>query len=146
MDGGVGGPTPEHFRHFAFCLLGGSLRNLGAMRVARAMGCNELDDIMADEQHRVMSSNTSKRWAKVNGMTATAHACAGGLAFAAMNSETMKEAHGHIAAVSPEPMQFSGSLNKNVPMVCNIGKVNADEKESLAFPVACGEPDYFIYD
>lgn len=33
MDGGVGGPTPEHFRHFAFCLLGGSLRNLGAMRV-----------------------------------------------------------------------------------------------------------------
>ena len=44
------------------------------------------------------------------------------------------------------PMQFSGSLNKKVPMVCNIGRTDADEKESVAFPVDKGEPSYFIWD
>lgn len=120
--------------------------NFGAIRVANALGCNELDGLMADAQYEKMSTNTSKRWAKVEGMTATAHAGVGGLAFAAMSSAKMKESHGHIAAVSPEPMQMSGSLKKNVPMVCNIGKSNVVEKVSMAFPVASGEPHYFIWD
>lgn len=120
--------------------------NFGAERVAQAMGCTELDGLMADGQYEVMDENASLRWAKVDGMTATAHACAGGLAFAASSSAMLHEAHGHIASISPEPMQFSGSLNKKVPMVCNIGKADADEKESVAFPVDKGEPSYFIWD
>ena len=120
--------------------------NLGAMRAARAMGCDELDNMVADAQYWVMAANASNRWAKVAGMTASAHANAGGLSFAAMDSQGLKQAHGHIACLSPEPMQFSGSLNKLVPMVCNIGQVNADQKVSKSFPVAQGEPDYFIWD
>lgn len=120
--------------------------NEGAERVAQAMGCDELNDLLADDQYDVMDDNVSKRWARVDGMTATAHALAGGLAFAAMTSTMLGELHGHIAAVAPEPMQWSGSLGKNVPMVFNVGKTNADEKESAAFPVADGECSYFIWD
>lgn len=120
--------------------------NFGAIRVANPLGCTELDGLMADSQYKVMADNLSKRWAKVDGMTAVAHACAGGLAFAAMTSEMLGEAHGHIASISPEPMQWSGSLNKKVPMVCNVGKEDLDERESMAFPVACGEPSYFVWD
>lgn len=120
--------------------------NEGAMYVARSMGCYELDSLMADDQYKVMSKNVSKRWAKVAGMTSAAHANFGGLAFAAMTSEMLKEFHGHIAAIYPAPMEFSESLQKAVPVVANVGKSNLKEKESMAFPVAQGEPDYFIYD
>lgn len=120
--------------------------NIGAERVANAMGCRELDGLMADGQYAVMYRNASKRWAKVDGAAAVAHAMAGGLAFAAMTGAMLREEHGHIASISPEPMQFSGSLHKNVPLVTNIGKTDADERESMAFPVAFGEPSYFSWD
>jgi len=77
-------------------------------------------------------------------LNAAAHALGGGLAFAAMSSGQLGEAHGHITAIFPAPMQFSGSLNKNVCMVANVGKQNGEEKVSQAFPVALGEPDYFL--
>lgn len=118
----------------------------GAARVAQALECDELDNLTADQQYDVMDDNATRRWARVDGMTACAHACAGGLAFAAMSSSMLGEAHGHIAAVYPTPMQLSGSLGKNVPMVANVGKHNEEEKESAAFPVAKGEPSYFIWD
>ena len=120
--------------------------NIGAIRVANAMGCSELNGLMADDQYKVMSVNASKQWAKVAGSVAAAHALVGGLAFAAMTGEMLGENHGHIASISPEPMQLSPSLGKAVPMVCNIGKTDADEKESAAFPVDKGEADYFIWD
>lgn len=119
--------------------------NFGAERVARAMGCRELDGLKADDQCAVMLGNASGLWAKVGGTEACAHAMAGGLAFAAMTAAQLGEDHGHIASVSPEPMQFSGSLGKEVPMVTNIGRADLDEKESQAFPVAKGEPDYFTW-
>jgi hypothetical protein len=120
--------------------------NFGAERVAREMGCLELDGMVADDQYATMARNASKLWAKVSGQTAAAHAMAGGLAFAAMTAAQLGDAHGHIASISPEPMQWSGSLGKDVPMVVNIGRVDTDEKESMAFPVAKGEPSYFTYD
>lgn len=119
--------------------------NFGAICVANEMGCHELDGLNADAQYKVMDDNASGLWLKVPGESAALFALVGGLAFAAMTSEMLEEQHGHIAAVSPEPMQFSGSLNKEVPMVCNIGKEDKDEKESQAFPVAEGEAIYFVW-
>ena len=119
--------------------------NMGAIKVANAMGCHELDNQMADQQHATMIANVSKLWTKVDGITATNYALAGGLAFASMSSTQLKEAHGHIATIYPAPMQFSGSLNKQVPMVSNVGVTDIEEKESMAFPVADGEPDYFTW-
>ena len=119
--------------------------NFGAERVAVAMGCHELDGINADAQYRVMDANESGRWRKVSGSEATIHALGGGLAFAAMTSEQLKEDHGHIAAIYPAGMQWSGSLAKDVPMVANVGKFDREERASEAFPVEFGEPDYFIW-
>lgn len=119
--------------------------NFAAQLVAKAMGCDELDNLMADDQFSVMIANASGRWKRVSGQEAASWAMAGGLAFAAASSAMLKEAHGHIASISPEPCQFSGSLDTYVPMLCNVGMTDADEKTSLAFPVADGEPDYFTW-
>lgn len=136
--------------------------NEGAIKVADAMGCTELDGLMADGQYAVMSANASGKWNKVIGSAASLWAQQGGLAFAAMTSKMLTEraaeaaakaglpipppdTHGHIASISPEPMQMSPSLGHPVPMLCNIGRQDQDEKESQAFPVACGEADYFIW-
>ena len=119
--------------------------NFGAARVAEAMGCGELSGHNADEQYQIMSSNASGRWKKVSGSEATIHALDGGLAFAALPSHRLEEAHGHIAAIYPAGMQWSGSLGQDVPMVANVGKLDAEERASQAFPVAEGEPDYFVW-
>lgn len=119
--------------------------NFGAERVAQAMGCRELDGLKANGQCAVMLENASGLWAKAEGAAACAHAMAGGLAFAAMTAAQLGEEHGHIASISPEPMQWSGSLGRSVPMIVNIGRQDADERASMAFPVAKGEPDYFTW-
>ena len=119
--------------------------NVGAIRVANAMGCHELDGLLADDQYKVMSVNESGKWNKVPGPAASLWAQQGGLAFAALPGARLKEEHGHIAAVYPAEMQMSPSLGHPVPMLANVGKTNVEEKESQAFPVAAGEADYFIY-
>lgn len=124
--------------------------NIGAERVAVSQGCDELTGpdgkaLMADQQYGVMDANDSGRWTKVVGEVATEHALGGGLAIACASSAMLHEEHGHIAVVYPAPMEFSGSLKRDVPIVANIGKEDHKEKESMAFPVAEGEPDYFIW-
>jgi hypothetical protein len=119
--------------------------NEGAQRIANALGCHELDDMMADDQHRVMSDNASGLWEKVDGQDAALWALDGKLAFAAMSSTALGEAHGHIAAIYPAARQFSGSLDMDVPMVANIGKSDCEERVSQAFPPSKGEPDYFVW-
>jgi hypothetical protein len=119
--------------------------NQAAQFVSNSMGCHELDGLMADEQCAVMIANKSGLWNKVMGTQASLWAQQGGLAFAGMTSEQLGEAHGHIAACYPAPMQMSGSLGHPVPVLANIGKTNAEEKESAAFPVSKGEASYYIW-
>ncbi len=119
--------------------------NEGARRVAQALGCNDFDDesLLADDMCDIMAAGG--RWTRVDGQQATDHALAGGLAFAAMSSHRLGEAHGHIAAIYPAPLEYSGSLARLVPFVANVGKQDREEKVSAAFPVSKGEPDYFTY-
>lgn len=121
--------------------------NQGARRIAQAMGCDEFDDmeLTAEDMGKIMDANASGKWLKVIGATATVNALQGRLGFAFMSAERLKEPHAHIAAIYPAPMQFSGSLGIEVPMVANVGKANVEEKESMAFPPADGEPDYYVY-
>jgi hypothetical protein len=65
--------------------------------------------------------------------------------------------HGHVTHIYPATdMGFSTTLNKKVPFCANVGSVphrpedegkdlNAVEEISRAFPVAQGEPTYFLY-
>lgn len=125
--------------------------NQGALLVAQAMGCNEFDTapgeepMMADAMVALMAENASGRWRVVDGPQASIHALSGGLCFAAMTSEQLDEAHGHICAVYPVGMQSSGSLGHDVPMVANVGVCLAEEKSSQAFPVLRGEATYYAW-
>lgn len=138
--------------------------NIGARRCSPGEDFHDFDgDILADEMGRIMVGNSSGKWKLVSGAEASLWAMQGGRAMAFMSSKELDSDHGHIARVYPKPMAISGSLKKPVPWVANIGKgdpgkpvvnmFNAVEKRvsnwvckaSQAFPVAKGEPRYFLY-
>lgn len=114
--------------------------NLAFMEVAAEMGCDVFRGMMANQIIDYVSK--AKDWRRVTGEEAHEHARRGGLGVASRKGRP----HGHVAAVFPgERMLFSGSLNKYVPLVANVGKKNGIMKASEAFPVKEGEPDYYIY-
>lgn len=119
--------------------------NEGARRVAQAMDCHDFDDesLLADDMIAIMNSGGA--WQLVEGQDAADHAQLGGLAFACLSSHQLGEAHGHIAALYPADMEYSGSLARMVPMVANVGKQDREEKVSAAFPVSKGEPQYYVW-
>lgn len=119
--------------------------NQAVMAISSAMGCKDLNNLMADEQYQVMATNASGRWSKVSGADATIHALGGGLAIAGLPSQYLGEAHGHVAVIYPIGMQMSGSLGHDVPMVANVGKTIGVMRSSAAFPVADGESEYFTW-
>lgn len=54
--------------------------------------------------------------------------------------------HGHVAMVYPtDKMEHSGSWNKDVPMLSNVGKTVGIMKASEAFTASLGEPAYFVF-
>lgn len=118
----------------------------GARKIAQTLGCNSFDDLSlrADDMVNIMSCGGF--WSQVSGSDATIHALSGGLAFAAMTSERLGESHGHIAAIYPIGMGYSGSLSKDVPYVANVGRGNGEEKVSQAFPPSKGEPGYWKWE
>ena len=120
--------------------------NIGAKRVADLFGCTDFDnpDWLADEMIRLISWSPS--WTKTSfGEIAAAFSQLGGLAFAAMDSQTLDEEHGHIATIFPADCELSPSLNCLVPLVANVGAKNGILKVSEAFPVAKGQPDYYLW-
>lgn len=139
--------------------------NAAAVRTAQLYGCTDFDapNLLADDLFNIMKINVSKRWKIAGGQEATLHALGGGLAYAAMTSAMLNEQHGHITVICPLGMQRSGSLDKDVPVVANVGKGDpgspigpADKngirhkknwicKASQAFPIKEGEPAYFIW-
>jgi hypothetical protein len=56
--------------------------------------------------------------------------------------------HGHIAIIAPSPtgdLYHSGSWNREVPYVYNVGKTNGLLPVSRVCLVGSGEPSYFIW-
>ena len=131
--------------------------NQSAAFIAQALGCNELGGILADADYLVMGRNASGKWKNVTRFDAAIQALSNGLAFAILPSyrimdgrdaETGKPIwakHGHIAVVYPLGMQWSGSLQHDVPMLANVGKTVGVMKASAAFPVASGDAYYFTW-
>lgn len=124
---------------------GNTFCNFAVEQIAGALGCHELDGLMADDIYQLMASNASGRWKKVSGSDATIHALDGGLAIAGLPSQRLNEARGHVAVVAPVGMQFSGSLKHDVPVLANLGKTVGYMKSSAAFPILDGEADYFTW-
>lgn len=85
---------------------------------------------------------TSPAFESASGEGANAAALAGKFVLAAHGYA----GHGHVAVVYPSPeMFYSPSWKKEVPFVANVGKRNAIIPASEAFPVALGEPGYYIH-
>lgn len=114
--------------------------NRGTRRIALAVGCEDFTESMtANKQVAHVEAN----WRKVGAEEAQAHADAGGLAVAAKDYPV----HGHIAVVYPTgSCGYSASWAKKVPWVANCGKRNAVMQSSQAFPVAEGEPGYYLWE
>lgn len=56
------------------------------------------------------------------------------------------DGHGHVAVVYPSPeMYYSPSWKKEVPFLANIGHRVGVLPTSECFPVALGEPTYYVY-
>ena len=119
--------------------------NEAVNQVAVAVGCSEFVGLMADEIYQTILTNASGKWAKVDGSDAAIWSLSNGLAIAGLPSQRLGEAHGHVAVVAPFGMLGSESLGLDVPVVCNVGKTVGYMKSSQAFPVSCGEADYFTY-
>lgn len=138
--------------------------NFSARLAAQAMLCDEFNDpdLLADDMVSIIRLNASGKWHITTGQEAANQSIAGKLAYACQDSKTMMESHGHITLISPEAMRYSGSFEKDVPVVANIGKGDPSKalqqienhplgyqtkpnwycKTSEAFPVSKGEPLY----
>lgn len=121
--------------------------NQAARLAAQFYRCNEFDDksLLADDMIKIMDENKSGNWLVCDGYNATKFAMDGCLVFAAKTSKELDAKHGHIAIIIPLPMLHSGSLNRLVPQIGNVGSRNGVMKVTEAFPVAKGEPRYFKY-
>lgn len=116
--------------------------NFAAWEICAAMDYTVFGDnkMMANQMFDHMIADPA--WTIQDSGRANAHAMKGGLAIAAAKAD----GHGHVAVVYPGPMLFSGSLNKYVPCLANVGRTNKNGiiKASEAFPVSKGEPTYFL--
>ena len=136
----VKAPELQPFDFKTFC-------NIGARRVADLFGYNGLDhpDMLADAMIMTLACSPNE-WTKTHfGEIAAKFAQIGGLAFAAMDSSQLGEEHWHIATIFPADCELSPSLNVLVPFVANVGEKNGIMKASEAFPVAKGQPTYFLW-
>lgn len=112
--------------------------NYGVSRAAKLFGL-DLEGKLANQIIDLIRASSA--WLCVSGGQASDWAQRGGLGLAVMPGEP----HGHVATLYPAPMQVSTSLNREVPVLANVGKNNGIMRASQAFPVAQGEPAYHIY-
>lgn len=115
--------------------------NFALWEVAAEMGYEEFKAKQMTANQIVRHMESSREWRVIeSGEEASELAKRGDLVVAGRKYPK----HGHVAAVAPvERMLFSGSLNKYVPLVYNVGKKNGLMKVSECFPPAEGEPTYF---
>lgn len=111
--------------------------NWGLTDIAEAVGCKEIRGKTANEIQSFAVLNP-QIFRQDTGDRAWTHAIHGGFAFAAQ----VGEHHGHVAAVAPLEMELSGSWNKKVPILANVGKENGLMRASKCFQV---EPLYFLW-
>lgn len=125
---------------------GRSFCNIGARRDAQFFGCHDFDNqsLLADDMVQILKTNS--KWTPTYfGEIASKWARIGGLAFAAMSSKDLGEAHGHIAGVFPAQPFLSPSVKLLVPMLANVGAKNDIMPASECFPVDKWPLIYYLW-
>lgn len=113
--------------------------NIAAAWIANEYGCGGLSGLLANAQAEYLLNDVDG-WEALDTDSAIRHSKAGALVFAVKQYDD----HGHIATCYPISHSWSGSWNKNIPMVANVGRVNGIMPCSQAFPVREGEPRYYL--
>ncbi len=93
-----------------------------ARDIAGYMGCHDFAAKNADAQYGFMKD--SKEWREIEMKDAQFLANEGTLIFAALPSNQLMAAHGHICVVRPGEEIWSSHWNKKVPSVMNVGGQN----------------------
>jgi hypothetical protein len=117
--------------------------------VAKGMGCNQLEGLMADQIYELMIANPSM-WRPIldmnkspssSGASILAHG--GNLIFGIMDSKHLGQAHGHLCVVIPGDCVFSSHWNALSPLCANVGEENFIGKPmSYAFKTI---PNFYIW-
>ena len=115
--------------------------NRALWEIAAEMGCEVFKKKKMYARDIIKHCQNSGDWTEVNPEKALEHAKRGNLAICGKRYPTMD----HVAAIFPTDMLFSGSWDKYVPVVANVGKRNGIMKVTEAFPVVEGEPNYWAY-
>lgn len=123
-------PTPD----------GRTYCNMALNAYAKTFGYNGFDGKLANEICDI-ASNSADFTIEKDPERVMKHAANGGFAFAGKRGEK----HGHVAAVFPGPLVYSGSWKMSVPVLANVGKSNGIMPTSMAFSVKDSPPDYYIY-
>ena len=101
--------------------------NSAADYVAKGFGCDEMHDkdgnpLTADEMFALFCSGENWRPVTVGGTWMLANQ--GSLIFAAMNSKSLNESHGHVCTIIPGDPVYSGHWEGLAPLCMNVGKEN----------------------
>lgn len=127
--------------------------NQASLAVANGLGCHVFDPpsggepYTADQLFNFLQRSTSGFLEK-NMPDVQAIADAGGLVFAVLPSWILGEQHGHIVSLTPGPMMFSPSLNKDVPLCLNISTPELSGRRvglNWAFPMLKATPRFFAW-
>lgn len=110
--------------------------NFAVQRVAFEFDYDGLNKLMANDIYDLVKKPGA--WGRTDPDGAATAAWNGCFVIAAQKGKP----HGHVAAVYPGGLSFSGKWQKNCPLVANVGKKNWICKASEAF---VDEPEYFIY-
>ena len=114
--------------------------NLALIAYAHTFGITCFDDKVANDICNTASDHPDFT-IETDPERVMKHAANGGFAFAGKRGEK----HGHVAAVFPGPLVYSGSWKRSVPMLANVGKSNGIMPCSMAFSVKDSPPDYYLY-
>lgn len=123
-------PTPD----------GRTFCNLALIAYAHTFGITCFDDKLANDICITASDHPDFR-IETDPERIMKHAANGGFAFAGKKAQP----HGHVAAVFPGPLVYSGSWKMSVPVLANVGRKNGLMPTSMAFPVKDGPPYFFVY-
>jgi hypothetical protein len=115
--------------------------NRAVWEIGAEMGCDVFKKRQMYARDIIKHCKSSGDWTEVSPERALEHAKRGNLTICGKRYPDMD----HVAAVYPTEMLFSGSWNKYVLVVANVGKKNGIMKVSEAFPVAEGEPQFWAY-
>ena len=121
---------------------GATFCNFAVQRIAKAMGCNDLAGMTADEMAVFMANSPDWEERSIGDVQALANQ--GSLIFAVATSQALDKSHGHICTIRPGNAILSGKWGMT-PRCVNIGEENfiGRAKRGLLQGLPCGVNEAF---